>query len=200
MKTRDFAPSGVKEVINSYQKSTINELWDSSEEIIENYQNETEYKKLLSGKEGINVIQFHHTLVISKFMEDWTENVIRIAQNMIKEKNNFDQNLEKKFQSIADYCRGITFNIVGKDRLASNFECNIDYNISKWLEDNSGLLLDDFKFDKSSKIVFKISEEQYEVVQNEIERYGESTSGMTKAITHLSFQFLLRKPTMLIQT
>ncbi len=199
MNSRDLSPSGVKEAFNSYREATISELWDSPEEIIEHFQDESEYEKLLNGEVGINVIQFHHALVMSRFMDDWTENVIRVATDLIKEKMNWDTNLETKFDNVANYCRGLTFNILSKDRLNSDFEFVFDYDISKWLSDDSQLTLDNFQFKDSTKIVFQISKEQYDVVQNEIDRYGESTSGMAKAIKHISFQFMLRKPLLAAQ-
>ena len=199
MKTRDLAPAGVIEAFDSFREATITELWDSHEEIIEHFQNESEYQKLLNSEAGINVIQFHHALVMSKFMEDWTENVIRVAQNLMKEKMDFDTNLKKKLENVANYCRGLTFNIFGRERLTSNVEYNFDYDISKWLSDHSQLLLDDFQFKNSTKIVFKFTDEQYKASHDEIERYGESTSGFAKVIRHLPFHSLLRNPVMLMK-
>ncbi len=193
LKTSDSSPSGIRKVMDSYRDATKTELWDSPEDIIKHFQNESEYQKLLNEEAGINVIQFHHAIVMSKHMEDWTENMIRVAEKMIEGKINGSKNLEKKFQNVANYCRGLTFNILGSDRRTSNFEHDFDYDVSKWLLDNSKPL-DNFQFKNSTKIIFKISDEQYKVVQNEIDRYGESTTGTSKAIKHLQFQFLLRNP------
>jgi hypothetical protein len=200
LKTHESSPSGVYEVIDSYRKATKSELWNSSEEIIEYFQNNIKYNKLLNEEAGINVIQFHHAIVMSKHMEDWTENVIQVSKNIIKENCDFDKNLEKQFQDIANYCRGLTYNILGKDRLSSNFKHIFEYDVSKWLLNNSKLSIDKFLFIKPQNIIFKISDEQYQVVQNEIDRYGESTTGLSKATKHLQFQFLLRTPVISTQT
>lgn len=108
------------------------------------------------------------------------------------------KNLEKKFQDVANYCRGLTYNILGKDRISSNFEHVFKYDLSQWLKNNSELTLDNFEFGKPTNISFKISDEQYKVVQNEIDRYGTSITGLSKATKHLQFQFLLRKPSFLV--
>jgi tRNA A37 methylthiotransferase MiaB len=195
LKTNNTAPPGVQEVMNSYREATKNELWDSPEEIMEYFQKESEYEKLLNEEAGINVIQFHHAMVMSKYFEEWTENVILVAENLIKSKINFDEILEVKFQNIANYCRGLTFNILGKDRKNVKAEYEFGYNISKWLK-NSKLELNDVKFQHPTKIKFEISDEQYKIVQNEIDRYGESFTGISKATRHLQFQFFLRKPSL----
>jgi hypothetical protein len=132
---------------------------------------------------------------MSKYIEEWTENIIRVAENLIRTKINFNEILETKFQNVANYCRGLTFNILGKNRRDSKAEYNFEYDISKWLI-NSKLELDEFQFENPTKIKFEISNEQYEIVQNEIDRYGESTTGISKATRHLQFQFFLRKPSL----
>ena len=58
------APECNKKVCNKYKDSTVNELFDSREEIISHYQQETEYKKLLKGEAGINVMYHYQTMVM----------------------------------------------------------------------------------------------------------------------------------------
>ena len=55
MKQIDSAPKVIREVFKRFKDATINELWDSPEEIIANYQKDSEYQKLLNGQAGINV-------------------------------------------------------------------------------------------------------------------------------------------------
>jgi len=200
LKTHKSSLPGVQEVIGSYREATKSELWNSSEEIIEYFQNNVEYEKLLNEEAGINVIQFHHAIVMSKHMESWTENVLKVSKNIIKNNCDFNKTLEKQFDDIANYCRGLTHNILGKDRLSSIFKHVFEYDVSKWLSDNSELPLNKFVFQEPQNIIFKISDEQYQVVQNEIDRYGETTTGLSKATKHLQFQFLLRTPVIQYQT
>lgn len=198
LKTRHTASSRVREVFNRYRQSTIEELWDSPEQILEHYQEENEYNKLLRGEAGINVIQYHHALVLSKFMEEWTENVIRVSYELIKEKGLFDNQLEEKFQNIANYCRGLSFNILGKDRVSTNKEYDFNYDIPKWLNDQNQSTLTNFKTQSTFRIIFKIMQQQYKIVNDEVDRYGESISAIAKAIRHIPLNLLWRKPKVIL--
>ena len=63
-KNINSAPDSIKDICKAYRRSTIDELWDSAEELIANYQQESEYKKLLEGKAGINVLYHYQALVM----------------------------------------------------------------------------------------------------------------------------------------
>jgi len=78
MKTRKDASTGVRELFSKFRQSTIEELWDSPEQIFEHFQNLNEYDKLLHEESGINVIQYHEALVRKSYMEEWNENINRI--------------------------------------------------------------------------------------------------------------------------
>jgi hypothetical protein len=77
-KSANLAPKNLQELFEQFKQDTINELWDSPEEIEKNYQNESEYKKLLDGKEGQNLISYYHALSISEYTSYWTEFVLQI--------------------------------------------------------------------------------------------------------------------------
>ena len=51
--------------------------------VIENFQNEDEYNKLLTDQLGFNVIQFHQALVTTNHMNDWTEYVLSLAKSFL---------------------------------------------------------------------------------------------------------------------
>jgi len=199
MKSREDASTGVRESFSKFRQSTIEELWDSPEQIFEHFQNQNEYDKLLREESGINVIQYHEALVRKSHMEEWTENIIRISYELISEKKHLDDNFEEKFKDVSNYCRGLSFNILGKDRFEIKKEFNFSYDIPKWLEDQSQSTLIDFKTQSKFSIMFEITEKQYKVVNDEFEKYGESLSGIAKALRRLPFRLLWRTPTLIME-
>jgi len=197
MKTREGASLGVRELFSKFKQSTIEELWDSPEQIFEHFQNQNEYDKLLHEESGINVIQYHEAMTRKSYMEEWTENLIRISHELISEKKHLDDNFEEKFKDVSNYCRGLSFNILGKDRFEIKKEFNFSYDIPKWLKDQSQSTLSDFKTQSKFSIMFEITEKQYKVVNDEFEKYGESLSGIAKALRRLPFRLLWRTPTLI---
>ena len=77
-----YAPKAIQEIFSRFKNSTINELWDSPEEIIENYQDDLEYKKLLNGEAGINVMYHYLAEVTAQSMDDWADYIIGVMYNL----------------------------------------------------------------------------------------------------------------------
>jgi len=82
------SPENTQKVIEQFKQATIGELWDSPQELLENFQKDFEYEKLLNGEAGTNVLYHYKAVVISEYMDDWTEYVIESAHTIIKNSNN----------------------------------------------------------------------------------------------------------------
>jgi len=190
------APKIIQNILERVRQATIDELWDSPEEIQSHFQNDIEYEKLLSGETGINVVQFHHAIVMSECMGLWTEFTENIARYLLEKNKNLDEELEKKFNNVINYCKGLSQNTLGPSRMETNPEFVFDYNIISWLSSDNDSFLDDFKLDTPMKIRFNITQEQFDIVENKLEIFGNSDVGMGQVIKRIPRQMLWRKPDM----
>ena len=191
---RENSSENTQKVIEQFQQATIDELWDSPQELLENFQKDSEYKKLLDGEAGINVLYHYKAVVISEYMDDWTGYVIESAHTVIKNSNNYNDELEKQFEAVANYCRGLSHNVLGRDRLDTNPEYEFEYDIPSWLSPKTNLKLDNFKLDTKLKISFQLDNEQFRMVQDNIDVYGHSSVGKSKTLKMLPNQKLWRHP------
>nr|AIF24102.1 Fe-S oxidoreductase [uncultured marine thaumarchaeote SAT1000_24_E05] len=191
---KENSSENTQKVIEQFQQATIGELWDSPQELLENFQKDSEYKKLLNGEAGTNVLYHYKAVVISEYMDDWTEHVIECAHTIIKNSNNYNDELEKQFETVANYCRGLSHNVLGQDRLDTNPEYEFEYNIPSWLSPKTNLKLDNFKLATKLKISFQLDNEQFEMVQDNIDVYGHSRIGKSKTLKMLPNQKLWRHP------
>ena len=162
--------------------------------MLENFQKDSEYKKLLNGEAGTNVLYHYKAVVISEYMDDWTEHVIESARILIKNSNNYNDELEKQFESVANYCKGLSHNVLGQDRLDTNPEYEFEYDIPSWLSPKTNLKLDNFKLAAKLKISFQLDDEQFKMVQDNIDVYGHSRIGKSKTLKMLPNQKLWRHP------
>ena len=188
------SPENTQKVIEQFKQATIDELWDSPQELLENFQKDFEYKKLLNGEAGTNVLYHYKAVVISEYMDDWTEYVIESAHTVLKNSNNYNDELEKQFKTVANYCRGLSHNVLGQDRLDTNPEYEFEYNIPSWLSPKTNLKLDNFKLSAKLKISFQLDNEQFKMVQDNIDVYGHSSIGKSKTLKMLPNQKLWRRP------
>ena len=183
-----------QKVIEQFKQATIDELWDSPQELLENFQKDSEYKKLLDGEAGTNVIYHYKAVVISEYMDDWTDHVIEAARILIKNSNNYNDELENQFESVANYCKGLSHNVLGQDRLDTNPQYEFKYNIPSWLSPKTNLKLNNFKLDAKLEISFQLDDEQFKMVQDNIDIYGHSRIGKSKTLKMLPNQKLWRHP------
>ena len=192
--SRKESSENTQNVIEQFKNDTIDELWDSPKELLENFQKDSEYKKLLDGEAGTNVIYHYKAVVISELMGDWTEHVIKSAHKLIQNSNNYNEDLEKQFESVANNCRGLSHNVLGQDRLETIPQYDFEYNIPTWLSPKNNLKLNNFKLEKKLKVSFEIDDEQYKMVQDNIDVYGHSRIGKSKTLKMLPNQKLWRRP------
>ncbi len=178
----DSAPKKIKDMCAQYRRSTIDELWDSSEEIIANYQKESEYNKLLNGDAGINVLYHHQSLVMVSCMSEWTDYVFTALKKLIIEKNEFDNDLKQQFEDIANYTQGTSFNPLGRNRLNTNPKYKFNYDIFSWLNNNQELPLLNFKLSLKEEIEFRLTQEQYNIIQNRLDQFEDNLVSISKAL------------------
>ena len=193
MKNENNAPKKISKTFKRFKDATINELWDAPEQITTNYQKDSEYQKLLNGEAGTQIIYHFLAVVVSECMDEWAEYVISMAYELLKSQN-FSPEIEKQFVSVSNYSRGLAHNALGDDRMATNPEYDFEYDVISWLIDKNNFPLNHFKLNSISKIIFKLTDEQFKIVQDNIEVYGNTDVGRSKALKMIPIQKLWRHP------
>ena len=188
------APQTVQNIFQRFKDSTINELWDSPEEIIENYQKDSEYQKLLDGKEGINVMYNYLAEVTAESMDDWAGYILEIAYDFINASEKKDIAWKAKFQDVSNFCRGTAHNTLGTDRMQTNPSFEFKYDVMKWLEETHDTNLDNFLLKYPYRISFELTENPFKSVQDTLNAYGDTMVGKSKALRMISSTNLWRHP------
>jgi len=192
-KNPELAPKNIQDVFKRFGNAAVDELYDSPDEIIKKIQSDEEYERLLQGAGAINVIQFHHALVLTEFIDDWTNYLLKIAIDLLNEAKIDSVSLTQFFE-IGNYCRGVSHNPLKKNRMSTNPQYNFTYDISSWLENHEGISLSDFKLSDTQIITFTYSETQNKIIQDNLDFYGDNLIGKTKALKAIPFQQLWRQP------
>lgn len=164
----------IQKIFNQFRQLNINELWNSPEEIEAHYQSEAEYQKLLNGEDSFNIMYYSTGQLIAENIVEWLEYTIKLAYDLLKETKKFDNELDEQFLEVANYCKGASYNIMGKDRMLTNPEFVFNYDIKEWLNDTNGSLLSNFKLSSPSRIMFCLTDEQYNLVQENLNIYGKN--------------------------
>ena len=168
-------------------------MYDSPEEIFSKLQNDEFYQKLLNEDIAHNVIRYHVAIVMATCMDEWTEYVLDIARSLLKENDKFDEELERQFEDVANFCRGLGHNPLGTNRMETNPEFTFSYDIPKWLDDtNDTLSLDECILRNKTKAIFKLTDEKFKVVEDSLNLFDTSFNGYYKGLKMLPQNVLYR--------
>ena len=192
--SKNYDTENINSIIDSYKKSTINELWDSPEEIEKYYQDDENYAKLLDEQEGFNVVQHHQIKVISKLMIEWTEFTINQAEKLLHEHGFQDKQTKIELDDITNYCKGLSTNVLGKDRMNTNPNFDFLHDVQNWVYDENEKPISEFRFSTKTNVVFKLKTEQYKTIQNALETYPNSIVGLSQAFKTFPIHTLWRTP------
>tara|TARA_B110000263_G_C15084259_1_gene407789 strand:- start:13 stop:600 length:588 start_codon:yes stop_codon:yes gene_type:complete len=193
VKQIDSASPIVQKTVESFKNDTVEELWDSPEDIQAHYQEKQEYEKLLSGDAARNVMQYHNALVRYSCMDEWTQFAGNIAFGLLKRKKTISYEIEHQLKNIINFCTGLGHNTLGDDRLQTNPEFLFHYDIENWIKDTTNKTLNDFKLDVKRSISFQFTEDESKIIQDEIDRKN-TPSGRSQALKRLHGQIQWRHP------
>jgi len=195
---KQISPPHIQNIYEKFRQATINELYDSPEQILSEIQDDEEFQKLVDEKSAINVMRYHHAMILSECMDEWTEYTLQIAHNLLQENHKLNDEIEKQFSDISNYCLGKCHNPLGSNRMETNSEVSLNYDIDKWLEDKLDVsLLDEFKLSKPIKICFTLTDEQFRIINDNVKLFGHTTVGYTRALKHVQERMFWRNPSLI---
>ena len=182
----------VQNVFSLFEESTKNELWDSPDDIIDYYQDDSNYNKLLNGQDGLNVLLHYNAMMVGEFMNEWCEHIINVAKELLEKNNSFNSKIIEQFDSVSNFCRGLSFNPLGNNRLETNPKFLFHYDIEKWLKSSKNENLRFFRLDSPYELVFKLTEQQYRYVQDKLNIFGTTSVGKSQTIKRTPIELLWR--------
>jgi hypothetical protein len=196
------SPQSIQDVCRSYKQATISELWNSPEEISSNYESNSEYKKLLTGEAGINVLYHHQALVVSNHMIDWTSYVFANLHELLVDTGHCNNDVEIQVHDLKNFCEGLSYNPLGGNRLDTNPRYKFTHNIIEWLKDEEDYLsLSSFKFKTETSFEFRFTDKQYKIIEDQLNRYEDTIIGKSKALfssTIIPSHYYWRQPYSLV--
>jgi len=193
-KNRNQLSPEIQNIFKLVNNATTEELWDSPEEIESFYQDDLHYNKLLSGESGMNIMFYFQAVVTATALEAWTNSVLENSKKLLIEQNKFDDQTDKEFLEISNFCIGVSNNPLGDNRMKTNPEFNFKYDIQKWLNDTNDLRLKDFEFKSPQNISFELTLEQFEFVEEKFKIFGTTMNGLSQCLKRIPTKILWRIP------
>lgn len=196
-KTLDDAPSNVRRVVDDFLNETRKELWDSEEELLNHYQKDEFYDKLLTGEVGENLIYKYKAISLSSHVKDWIEFLKQTCIDIINEKIDAAAACEEAKRDILILCEFVEHKLSGlldaggdvSPRYMESF-----YDILEWWKSPKTLPLSHFKLSQPVTYSFVYTDPQMSERNDLFKRYGTHVSGLSKIVTRISnVESLFRK-------
>lgn len=180
----DTAEEEVKRVFDSFVKLTQDELWDSEKELLAYVTTEEAYEKLLAGEIGTNLIQTHAAKGL-KCIDTWAHFVFRASEKIFG-RINFSPERQEQFADIRNFCLGRIHNLWGSERHLDNPVYEFRYDIPHWYASKNKKGLEHFLLRRKKKLVFKFSNKQLKEINDWIERFGTSDTGIGRILVKVA--------------
>jgi radical SAM superfamily enzyme YgiQ (UPF0313 family) len=178
--------SDFQNLIENFIKDSINELWKDKKALIKHAKIEANYKRLVRGEMGNNLIQTY----MAKYMVNASKYNDFIYKKF-KEILNFEKMSDEEqnfFRELGVFCLSKINNIWDENRETNNPLHNFNYDIISWdnsFNTNATMKVSNIKFEKPQKIEFRLSRQQSMDIKNNIARYGNTPTGIGRTIVKM---------------
>jgi len=177
------APESVSRVVDEFIEDTDSELFDSEEKLFEFYRKDTNYRKLVDGEAGHNVVMTNKGLLISRHSESWVSFIADACADAILEHGTEAVDRQQMAQEIDEIKRFLCAKwagVLNESGDVKDINQSFQYDILQWLEDDSDRPLNEFKQEGPVNFRFYFSEQQLRQREEDIRRYGYDRHGFGK--------------------
>ncbi len=149
----------IQNIMQSFERQSVQELKDSEESLSKYYSREDNFKKILNGEEGGNLKYIHKGLLLSKYQNVWLDFALNhlkkfLISNEIK--------IGKDFNNIISFIRCKFDGILDASKTRVAISNSFDFDIIKWInqENRTRRPLREFKNGRRIRIKFTYDKNQ----------------------------------------
>ena len=186
------APIAVRESVADFEKETRDELWDSEEDLRTFYSDDHNYDSLVSGDLGANLLQKYVAAFLMEASDDWLRYSFTVARDIVEKQLGDDESM-RILENIERYSGARTRNIFVENRLDVIPTISLEYDVEAWIMDENSKLIDEFQYQEPQIVRFLFTREQYSIMEDYIQRFGNTHQGIGKILTKMNINSVWRK-------
>ena len=176
------APASIQQVVQSFVRDTKEELWDTEEALFEFYRKPENYQRLLKGEAGHNVVFTHKGLMISRHIADWLPFITTMAIELIRERAPQADagQVEREARALQQFLATKLEGVLRQDGHLHDVIVEMDYDIPRWLGDESGQPLGAFHVEAPVSYRFYFTPQQLKDREDSLRVYGFDRLGLAR--------------------
>ena len=196
LKNIETAPKKLLDLFAEFNRETREELWDSEEEMVKHYKKDENYKKLVSGEAGGNLMYRYKSLNMVNAMPEWMEYLTKVIKKCIVDRNSNLSKEELKIKdheinNLVEFHKNKTWKFL-ENTTEETLKMKSDYNFSSWLSATETEPLSSFKANSPIEYYFKLTERQKNEKQDMFRRYGTDINALSKIVVRIKPENWLR--------
>ena len=177
---------GMASVVKSFINETVSELWDTEEEMLNFYSKDNNFRKLLDGEHGANLLQKYWVEGVIYNFEQLTDFVIEMTKELLSERNIFNEVTKIELDALRTWtlvkrADVFTVSVGSKYRLF-----DLSHDIQGWMQDDSGKTLEHFQFESTAAFNATLSSTVQTSLEELRQRFGTDHQAMGKISTRIN--------------
>lgn len=181
----------VRTIYEAFANETQAELWGTEESLVEHYSQPENYRRLIAGEAGGNVLFKYRVRMVSEAAPEWTRRVFRVTLNMLRERLGEIES-SAITDELGDLERYILLTISDSftpEGVSQNRSASFAYDIPAWLRDTGPTTLAEHRVGQQLTLVFSFGPKNLRVALDGFKRYGTDLSGLVKLVQRTHFTF-----------
>ncbi len=168
----------------SFLREAREEIWDSKEELKAYFQKPENYRKLVTGEMGDNLLGKYRTIILTESFDEWCdfyfEQALQAVVSTISE-----EKARAELNDIKNHIMGKVFRIISPENMRGEAVLNVlNHNVLQWEKDRFAKPLSYYKFDKPERIKYVIPENKRQIVQEILEISKRERSEFWKVVSY----------------
>lgn len=191
------APEQVREVAHHFIEETRSELWNSEKELIDHYQNDDNYARLVAGEVGGNLIYKYKAISIAFYNQAWVDFIGSACVKIVREQfedEGIRRQMAREVWVLSEFVKDKLCGVLNIQGDLAARSMNSPFDILAWLRAPEGTPLSAFALEKPITYSFEYTEDQLAVRADQFKRYGTNANALSKIVTRVSnVESLFRK-------
>jgi radical SAM superfamily enzyme YgiQ (UPF0313 family) len=185
-----------KEYLDSFVNETVGELFPTPEAVREYYRKDENWKRLLAGEIGDNLMHKYHAMASFLLWPDVCRIAMRALRNLAV-REGLDQRIPDFERFWADLARFVELRHAHgrtEEEVFADQTGEFDYDIESWLRDEMPVDVSRYRIDEPMRVVFRLTEEGREGLAGAFSVYTFSVKGLTKLVNRIRRTWQVRTP------
>jgi len=170
-------------VLESFRTSTVEELWNSEDELVDYYSKPENLEKLKSGTLGVNVLFKHRVWMLSEYSKSWINFISFCCKELLSNQASPDRLII--LEEITGFTQELlvdAFNIKSIDTIKNK---KFKFDVLEWYYSNENKNITEFFGE--SEVSFQINDNKKTVLRDAYRRYGTDLYGYIKLIQRTNY-------------